>query len=163
VLSELPAAALLRRQRTACSAPGADAGRMSAAELCEQTVRAMGPKASYNQRHMAVIAAATRGRYEEMVKAMDRAQMEPIVIEDLVRFGEDRGMEKGIEKGLAQGLKKGRLAMAREALMAVLDARGLTLRPAQRRKVLAETSAERLRALLGRAANARTAAELFAD
>jgi hypothetical protein len=86
---------------------------------------------------------------------MDRAQMEPIVIEDLVRFGEDRGMEKGIAKG--------RLAMAREALMAVLDARGLSLRPAHRRKVMAETSAERLRALLDRAVKVRTAAELFAD
>jgi hypothetical protein len=57
----------------------------------------------------------------------------------------------------------GRLAMAREDLMAVLDARGLALRPAQRRKLMAETSAERLCALLGRAAKARTAAELFAD
>lgn len=44
---------------------------------------------------MAVVAAAMRGRYDSMVTVMEQASMEPVVIEDLVKFGEDRGFEKG--------------------------------------------------------------------
>src|SRR4051812_46826434 len=36
-----------------------------------------------------------RKRYESMVTAMEQANLEPVVIEDLVKFGEDRGYERG--------------------------------------------------------------------
>ena len=42
-----------------------------------------------------------------MVSAMEVMQLEPVVIEDLVKFGEDRGFERGVEQGLEQGLEQG--------------------------------------------------------
>jgi len=32
-----------------------------------------------------------------MVTAMEQANLEPVIIEDLVKFGEDRGYERGRE------------------------------------------------------------------
>jgi hypothetical protein len=49
---------------------------------------------------MAVVASMMQGRYESMTKALEEMNMEPIIIEDFVKFGEDRGFEKGIETGL---------------------------------------------------------------
>lgn len=43
---------------------------------------------------MAVVAAAMRKRYESMVTAMEQANLEPVIIEDLVKFGEDRGYDR---------------------------------------------------------------------
>jgi hypothetical protein len=45
---------------------------------------------------------AYRWRYDAMVTAMDQANLEPIIIEDLVKFGEDRGFDRGFDKGRAQ-------------------------------------------------------------
>lgn len=57
---------------------------------------------------MAVVAAAIRGRYHLMIKAMEAAKVEPVVIEDLVEIGRDLGLEQGraegIEKGRAEGV-----------------------------------------------------------
>jgi hypothetical protein len=100
---------------------------------------------------VAVVAAAMHGRYKEMVKTMDQASMQPVIIEDLVKFGID------------QGLEQGRLQATREALLEIIEVRGLKLRPAQRRRVMAETSIARLRALRLRALTARTTAEIIAD
>ena len=72
---------------------------------------------------MAVVAAATRGRYESMVTAMERANLEPVVIEDLVHFGEDRGMERGRR----EGRREGRLEEERSTLRRVLALRKLAL------------------------------------
>ncbi|MEI8255140.1 MAG: hypothetical protein WCJ30_05650 [Deltaproteobacteria bacterium] len=101
VLEDVPAAALLERGETACFAPGADAGGLSDADLCQRAAARMAESgAGYYQRHMAVVAATTAGRYEEMVKAMNDHNLEPVIIEDLVRFGEDRGREEGREERL---------------------------------------------------------------
>jgi hypothetical protein len=53
---------------------------------------------------MAVVCAATQGRYHAMIEAMAIEGPEPVIIEDLVKFGEDRGLEKGLEQGLERGL-----------------------------------------------------------
>jgi predicted transposase YdaD len=65
-------------------------------------------QASYYQRHMAVVAAATRGRYQDMVKAMGEHDMEPVIIEDLVRFGRDEGRDEGRREGREEGRREGR-------------------------------------------------------
>ncbi len=105
VLEEIPAADLLAQADTACFAPGADAGVWSDAELCQRAAARLAESgAGYYQLHMAVVAAATARRYEEMVKAMNDHNLEPVIIEDLVRFGEDRGLERGREEGLERGL-----------------------------------------------------------
>jgi hypothetical protein len=99
VLPEVPASSLLSDPATACFAAGSDAEGRSNEALCAQvaaTLRARG--ASWPERHMAVVAAAMRGRYESMVTAMEQANLEPVIIEDLVKFGEERGYERGREE-----------------------------------------------------------------
>jgi predicted transposase YdaD len=99
---------------------------------------------------MAVVAAMSRGRYKEMVRAMEEAKLEPVICEDLVRYGFDQGIEEGLEKGRAEGraegLEKGALEMARQLVLEVLEARGLTLTEGERVRLDKETSLERLRA-----------------
>ncbi|MEI8257074.1 MAG: hypothetical protein WCJ30_15480 [Deltaproteobacteria bacterium] len=63
VLEEVPAVTLLASGETACFAPGADAGGLSDAELCQRAAAKMAEShAGYYQRHMAVVAATTAGR-----------------------------------------------------------------------------------------------------
>jgi hypothetical protein len=92
VLPRVPVTTLLADPATACFAAVGEAGGLDEAALCARVVAALrAGSATYYQRHMAVIAAAMAGRYESMVAAMEHAQMEPVLIEDLVKFGEDRG------------------------------------------------------------------------
>jgi hypothetical protein len=96
VLPETPAARLLANPLTACFAAGADAGAWSDDELCRRVAATLVERsASWAERHMAVVAAAMRKRYESMVTAMEQANLEPVIIEDLVKFGEDRGYDRG--------------------------------------------------------------------
>jgi hypothetical protein len=142
VVPEIPAELLLSNPRTACFAPGAHPGNLSADDLCRKAaavLRAGG--ATWVELHMAVVAAMMQGRYESMAKALDEMNMEPIIIEDLVKFGEDRGFEKGIEKGI----EKGRLEMAREMLLATLEIRGIVIDEAARTSILTEPSMDQLR------------------
>jgi hypothetical protein len=104
VLHEVKATVLLSDPRTACFAAGADPEDRSVDELCAEVAAALRAKgASWPERHLAVVAAAVRGRYDQMVSAMEQASIEPVIIEDLVRFGEDRGLEKGRQEGLRAG------------------------------------------------------------
>jgi hypothetical protein len=96
VLPEVRAARLLADPMTACFAAGADSGTWSDDELCRRVAAALAARgASWAERHMAVVAAAMRKRYESMVTAMEQANLQPVVIEDLVKFGEDRGYDRG--------------------------------------------------------------------
>ncbi|HEU4533549.1 MAG TPA: hypothetical protein VFS00_05500 [Polyangiaceae bacterium] len=123
LLPDVPARTLLAGASTACFAAAADPGARSVAWLCRQVAaRLRASEASYYQRHMAVVCAATQGRYDAMVKAMANAGLEPVIIEDLVRFGEDRGLEKGLQRGLKKGLQKGMArGLARGLRAAVAD------------------------------------------
>jgi hypothetical protein len=118
VLAEAPATSLLSNPATACFAAGSDAEGRTNEVLCAQVAAALRARgASWPERHMAVVAAAMRGRYESMVKAMEQANLEPVIIEDLVKFGEDRGYERG------------RLEEERSTLRRVLALRKLGLKP----------------------------------
>jgi hypothetical protein len=121
VLPEVPATWLLSNPATACFAAGADAEGRSNELLCAQVASALRAReASWPERHMAVVAAAMRGRYESMVSAMEQANLEPVIIEDLVKFGEDRGYERG--------RLEGRLEEKRASLRSVLALRKLGLK-----------------------------------
>ena len=125
VIGAVDAGALLRDPRTACFAAGADAGVASDEALCARVAAALvAGRASWYQRHMAVIAALSKGRYEVMTRAMEAAGVEPVIIEDLVYFGEDRGIVKGQAKAVLQ----------------VADLRGLSLTEAQRARVLSRST-----------------------
>lgn len=168
VLPEIPAELLLADPRTACFAPGAAAGALTSAQICRRTVAILRANdASYPKRHMAVVAAAVRGRYNQMMEAMNEMSMEPVIIDDLVAIGEDIGFEKGlkqgIERGTEAGIEKGRLEGSREALLTTLEARGIKLRKDERARILAESSMDRLRGWHRRAITVRSARELLAD
>jgi hypothetical protein len=156
VLPERPAAMLLADARTACFAPAADAGTWTDAELCARVVRALRTSdASWPLRHMAAVAALVYSptRFRAMVNAMDDAKMEPVIIEDLVKYGEDLGLERGLERG--------RLEAMRAGVLDVLDARGIAISDVERERIAVETSLERLRAWHRRAVTAAAVADVF--
>jgi hypothetical protein len=159
ILPAVPAEILLSEPRAACFAAGADAGPMGDAELCTRVARALRQSgASWAQRHMAVVAAAVRGRYESMVGAMSNENIEPVIIEDLVKFGEDRGLARGREEGREEGLVTG-LA---EALLAVIRARGFSL-DASLRERIEHAQGELVLRWLERAVTAASVSEIFRD
>lgn len=128
VLHKVQASVLLAEPKTACFAAGAHKEGRSTAELCAEVAALLRARnASWPERHMAVVAAAMRGRYKAMVDAMEHASLEPVVIEDLVKFGEDRGEKRG--------LKKGRRAEERGSLRRVLALRKIPLSPEQERQI----------------------------
>jgi hypothetical protein len=102
LVPEVPAERLLADAATACFAPAAAPGALGVEGLClraAELLQAAG--ASWYRWHMAVVCAATQGRYDAMLRAMGQVGVERIVIEDLVNFGRDRGLEQGREQGLA--------------------------------------------------------------
>jgi len=128
VLHRVKASVLLADPRTACFAAGAHKEGRSADELCTEVAAVLKTRnASWAERHMAVVAAAMRGRYKSMVRAMEQASLEPVVIEDLVKFGEDRGLKRGI--------KKGRREDARGTLRRLLAVRKLALTAEQEQQI----------------------------
>jgi len=103
VLPNVRAAKLLAHPKTACFAAGANPGGWSDEELCRRVAASLrASDASWPERHVAVVAALVQNRYDAMVNAMEQLQMEPIIIEDLVKFGEDRGYVRGVDHGAAQ-------------------------------------------------------------
>jgi hypothetical protein len=88
-----------------------------------------------------------QGRHKEMVKAMQDAKVEPLITHELIQFCKEDGA----------------LEEAREALLDTLDARGLAVLPAERRRIRREASIDRLRVWRKRAAVMASAAEVFAD
>lgn len=148
VLHELKASMLLADPRTACFAAGADREGRTTAELCALVAAALRARnASWAERHMAVVAAAMRGRYKSMVKAMEDVNLEPVVIEDLVKIGEDRGM------------RKGRVAEERGTLRRVLALRKLPLNAEQKQQIDTCTNLKTLRRWHDQAIFAQNAAE----
>jgi hypothetical protein len=94
---------------------------------------------------MAVVAAAMRKRYESMVPAMEQANLEPVIIEDLVKFGEDRGRTKIYVRLFAQRL--GRALTDRER--ATVEQHLQTLGDERLNAVVLSSSPEALAAWLG--------------
>ncbi len=164
VLRDVRASVLLADPTTACFASGADTEHRTTDELCTEVAVALRARnASWAERHMAVVAAAMRGRYKSMVRAMEHANLEPVVIEDLVKIGEDRGrrkgLKKGLERGLEQGLERGRQAEERETLRRVLALRKLSPSPEEEQRIDACTDLATLRRWLDQAIFAGSAAE----
>lgn len=112
VLPNVPAAKLLANPKTACFAAGANAGSWSDQELCMRVATSLrANNASWPERHLAVVAALMQNRYDAMVAAMEHMQMEPVIIEDLVKYGEDRGFDRGFDRGVDRGAAQERARM----------------------------------------------------
>lgn len=161
VLSEVKASRLLAGAGTACFAAVADAEGWTEHELCVLVSKALREQgASFSLRYTAVSLAAARGRYGAMIRAMTEMDP-PLVIEDLVKFGEDRGYERGLNEGLERGLNEGGRAELRRAIVDLLEARGIALSALDQARIAAENELPRLRSWLRIAAIARAAADLF--
>jgi hypothetical protein len=107
VVPEVPAERLLVDARAACFAPAAAPGPLTAEALCLRAARRLREgEAGWHRWHMAVVCAATQGRYHAMLEAMSQVGVERIVIEDLVEFGKDQGREQGRLEGEAKTLLK---------------------------------------------------------
>jgi hypothetical protein len=146
VLPKVAATLLLANPATACFAAGADAEERSDEALCAEVAAALKARdASWPERHMAVVAAAMRGRYDCMVTAMEQAKLEPVVIEDLVKFGEDRG----------------RLEEGRSTLQKVLALRHLVISPEAEARIASCRDLETLRRWIEQAVLAASPAEVF--
>ena len=158
VVPEVPVERLLRDPRTACFAPAADSRGAPDEVICHRVARLLHDgQAGFLERHMAVVAARmhSQRRCKIMIDAMEWNDQEPILIEDLIKIGEDDGFEKGLEQGQRRTL--------RSALRTVLETRGIPLDEAQRARIEAEVDAARLSAWMRRAVLAKDSASVFAD
>jgi hypothetical protein len=161
VLPDLPASLLLGSPLTTCFAPAASAEGRSDDELCSLVARALNEQGATNtQIYMAVVAAAAHGRYSAMVDAMQRADFEPVIIEDLVEFGIDQGYERGMREGEQRGLGKAGDA-ARGQLVKLLQERGFVPTPEQAARISDEGSLARLLDWIARASQASDVGELL--
>jgi hypothetical protein len=86
-----------------------------------------------------------------MIQAMNEAELDPPIIEDLVLYGLERGRREGVELGRRSGL------------LELIAARGLSLSPEQRGRIEQEHDAEQLLRWLRRAAVATAAADIFSE
>jgi hypothetical protein len=158
VLAELPAWPLLASPEAVCFAPGADAEGRSDEELCLAVARALKAQdAPWQRLPWSVTVAAAAGRYDAMISAMQQEELEPPIIEDLVRYGRDRGLHEGIELGV----DRGRHQEARAALLELLELRCLDLTDEQRARIESEASLDTLREWRRRAARAASVTEVF--
>jgi hypothetical protein len=175
VLQELPASRLLADPDAVCFASGADPEGRSALELCRSVAHALRAQgASWQRLLVSAAVAAAAGRYHAMVQAMQEAQLDPPIIEDLVLYGRDCGFREGLEAGRREGVEAGRREGVeagrregleegqRRALLVLLAARGLSVTAEERARVEAEHNAERLLEWLRRAAVATSTNEVFA-
>jgi len=125
VLPEVPASLLLADARTACFAAGANAEGRTDDELCADVAAALSARgASWAERHMAAVAAKVMKRYGSMVNAMEQANLEPVIIEDLVRIGEDRGCERMLVRLVARRLGRPLTGSERTTLVERQEALG---------------------------------------
>ncbi|MFO0604330.1 MAG: hypothetical protein U0324_14200 [Polyangiales bacterium] len=168
VLGEVDARVLLANPMTACFAAGARAVEMSDEALCARVAAALVENnASWYQRHMAVITAATQRRLQALTEAMARADAPPVIIEDTFFLAMDEGEKIGIEKGkqigIETGEKIGATKAAAEALLRVLTARGLAVTEAERARVLACADLATLEGWITRAVTLPTVAEVLRE
>lgn len=72
-------------------------------------------------------------------------------------------MARGIEKGRQEGRRSGRQEGEAKALLQVLDARGLTVSAAAKKRILACSDPARLRTWLRKAVSIEKVSQLFAE
>ena len=150
VLRGVDAALLLACRETACFALGANDRRGDEA-LCHEAVHLLStPEVSLRCLQHGAAAARAHGpaRYDAMLRAMEEQCVEGVIIEDLVKIGEEIAMEKGRQIGVVEGTKKGLLA----GLLDLCDVLGLSVDPPRRAELEAmdvpelEAVARRLKA-----------------
>jgi hypothetical protein len=160
ILPEAKASRLVLDERTACFAPAADDEGRGDWVVCQQTVAVLQQsRASLRRWQMAAVAARSRseGRYRAMVKVMEEAGVQSVIIEDLIHIGEEFGFSRGLE----EGTKAGKVEEARKAVERVLRKRNLAISEAQAAQLAACDDLDTLERWLDLAITAANAADVF--
>ena len=82
-------------------------------------------------------------------------------IDGLIEEGLTRGIQQGIERGIQQGVVQGMAEGEADAILRVLDARGLKVTAAQRKRIIGCTDLEQLQEWITRAVTAAKVADIF--
>ena len=157
VIPDFPATRLLANPATVMWAPAADPEGRSDEELCELVAQALVRHgATTEQIHVAAVAAMVAGRYDSMMQAIKKARGGPVIVEEFVKFGHDRGFAAGE----AQGEMRGRLEVARSTLAQLLASR-FEVGASDEQRIQSETDPERLQAWFQRALTAKALQEVW--
>jgi len=78
-----------------------------------------------------------------------------------IERGIRQGLEQGVEQGLAEGRIAGRVAGEADAILRVLDARGLKVTAAQRERIDGCTDLKQLQEWITRAVTVAKVADIF--
>jgi len=103
-------------------------------------------RAGYSRIVRAVVSQTVREELEQLMKAVIK----------------DPFIDGLIEEGLTRGMQQGKVEGEADAILRVLDARGLTVTAAQRTRILGCTDLQQLQEWITRAATATTVAGIFA-
>ena len=83
-------------------------------------------------------------------------------IEEGREIGREQGLEQGLEQGIEQGIEQGRPQGHAEAILRVLDKRGVAVDDGSRQRITSCTDLDTLGTWLDRSLTAAQVSELFA-
>jgi predicted transposase YdaD len=126
-------------------------------------------RASYSRIVRAVVSETVREELEQLMKTVIKDDfIDGITEEGLTRGiqqgierGIQQGIERGIQQGVVQGMAEGRVAGEADAILRVLDARGLKVSAVQRKRIIGCTDLEQLQEWITRAVTAAKVADIF--
>jgi predicted transposase YdaD len=107
-------------------------------------------RASYSRIVRAVVSETVREELEQLMKTVIK---DPF-IDGLIEEGLTRGMQQGIEQGKVEG--------EADAILRVLDARGLKVTVAQRKRIIESADLNQLQGWITRAVSVTKVADIFA-
>jgi len=149
---------LLAVPEIACFASGALAGKLGEQKLCDLVAAALARSPTEARKIVAAAFAWRAGRYEIMIKSMEKQRVPPpVMIEEFFLAG----LEKGEAKGKAEGKAEGELHGKAAALLTLLEARGFSVDDALRSRIESCTDGAQLDRWIARAARAQTLADVL--
>jgi len=105
---------------------------------------------------------AVRKALEDIMNLHGLVEQTPFYKQGLEQ-GLEKGLEQGLEKGLEQGLEKGRVRGKAEAVLRVLEARGLAVDDDSRQRILGCQDPARLDRWLTASVTCASTGELLAS
>jgi Uma2 family endonuclease len=117
-------------------------------------------RAGYVNDSVARALIAKRNPVVQQARAQDRAAGERQGFAKGQRQGQRQGRRQGYAEGQQQGLARS-VSVLRETILAILRERGVALRPAERKRILAEQDLDRLQRWCQRAVTCTSGRKLF--
>jgi hypothetical protein len=140
--------------------PALDMESEAGARQVLAAIRDTGASYADRRRLTAIILKRASDAARQTLEAMmSTAEWKDDFIESYVQIGIEQGREQGLEQGLEQGAANAKA----QAVLKVMDARGLAPAPEERAKVVATVGITQLDLWFDRALTANTAADVFKD